>query len=215
MTFQAVIFDLDGTLIASEAHALKIGQQVFSTHGFVLPEALFCQLIGRDFQEGREILRQSLPADLPFDRLDAEWREAARLAYEAEGIPLRPGALKLVQHLHAKGIPLAIATSSRSFAAEKKLRMTGLTPYFKAVITREDVQHPKPAPDAYSLAASRLGHAPQSCLAFEDSDTGAQAARLSGMTVVQVPDLAPTQGLYAHHMAQSLLEGADKLGLWG
>lgn len=214
MTFQAVIFDLDGTLIASEALALQTGQQVFAAHGHSLPEALFRRLIGQDFTAAREVLRQSLPADLPFDLLDQEWREAMQHRVETEGLPLRPGALELIQHLASQALPLAIATSSQRISAERKLRLTGLAPYFQTVITREDVQNPKPAPEAYLMAASRLGYNAPSCLAFEDSDTGTQAARLAGMTVIQVPDLAPTQGLHAHHLAPSLIEGARRVGLW-
>jgi beta-phosphoglucomutase-like phosphatase (HAD superfamily) len=108
---------------------------------------------------------------------------------------------------------LALATSSRGEPAREKLEGADLLRHFRTVVTFDDVAAPKPAPDAYLLAAERLGVDPRRCLAFEDSETGARAAHAAGMTVVQVPDLHPTKGAHAHHVAPSLLEGAALAGL--
>ncbi|MBA4349649.1 MAG: HAD family phosphatase, partial [Rhodobacter sp.] len=76
-----------------------------------------------------------------------------------------------------------------------------------------DVSEPKPAPEPYLLAAARLGVDPTRCLVFEDSDVGAEAAHRAGCTVVQVPDVAPTEGRFARHLAADLLAGARAAGI--
>jgi beta-phosphoglucomutase-like phosphatase (HAD superfamily) len=81
------------------------------------------------------------------------------------------------------------------------------------VITLDDVTAAKPAPDPYLLAANKLGVAPARCLVFEDSEAGAEAAHRAGCRVVQVPDVVPSEGRWAHHLAPSLLEGALAAGL--
>jgi beta-phosphoglucomutase-like phosphatase (HAD superfamily) len=80
-------------------------------------------------------------------------------------------------------------------------------------VTVDDVLAPKPAPDPYLLAASLLGVDPARCVAFEDSETGARSAHAAGMTVVQIPDIVPTDGAYAHLVAPDLISAALKLGL--
>jgi HAD superfamily hydrolase (TIGR01509 family) len=112
-------------------------------------------------------------------------------------------------------LPLAIVTSSRRASAAQKLALAGIAGHFTRVVVLEDVTTPKPAPEAYLLAAARLGVAPDRCLAFEDSEPGAEAAYRAGCTVVQVPDILPSQGRWAHHLAPDLLTGARLAGLIG
>ncbi len=81
------------------------------------------------------------------------------------------------------------------------------------MITLDDVARPKPAPEPYLLAAERLGLPPARCLVFEDSETGAEAAHRAGCVVVQVPDVVPSEGRWAHHLAADLVAGARAAGL--
>ena len=90
-------------------------------------------------------------------------------------------------------MPRAVATSSRSPHAFGHLGRAGLLSLFDAIVTRDDVEHPKPHPEPYLKAASRLGVAPQRCLALEDSHSGVRAAHAAGMQTIMVPDLvSPT-----------------------
>ena len=213
MTFQAVIFDLDGTLVDSEGHALRVGQSVFAEYGLELPEATFRNMIGYDFQHARRALREAFPETVPFDEIDRLWRERSKAEFHRYGIPLRPQVTEVLEAITAKGLPMAIATASRREVARLKIRKSGLGRYFQAVITREDVTIAKPSPEAYFRAAEALDLAPSACLAFEDSDPGTQAARAAGMTVVQIPDLAPASGHHANLIASDLMEGARQIGL--
>jgi HAD superfamily hydrolase (TIGR01509 family) len=82
--------------------------------------------------------------------------------------------------------PLAVASSAGRPFLQATLEQLGIAACFDAVVTVEDVRHPKPAPDPYLLAAERLGVRPETCLVFEDSDQGLSAAKSAGMDAIDV-----------------------------
>ena len=207
MTYRAVIFDLDGTLLDTEAITMAAGIEAFASMGIDVDPAFLHGLVGKDDKTGGAIIRAAFP-DLDPLRFDRAWVAGSRRRMAA-GIPLKPFARELLDLI---ALPRAIATSSGRESAARKLAVSRL-PAFAHVVTFDDVDRPKPAPDPYLLAARLLGVDPASCLAFEDSDTGAASARAAGMTVVQVPDLVPTDGRHAHHLAPDLLSGARAAGL--
>jgi HAD superfamily hydrolase (TIGR01509 family) len=106
---------------------------------------------------------------------------------ECEGVTLRPGAHEWLAFVSGLGIPLGLATSSGPAAVQE--RLGDVLHLFAAVATRADVEHGKPHPDLYLEAAKRLGIAPETALAVEDSPAGTQAALAAGMRVVVIPDL--------------------------
>jgi len=208
LTFDAAVFDLDGTLLDTERCTGEAGLRAFAAFGIDLAPDFLHILIGKDDVTGSAILRDHFPGlDLP--ALRQHWNQEIDLAYEA-GIPLKPGARELLDRLDR---PKALATSSTRGQAHRKLDLTGLAGDFSHVITFDDVAHPKPAPDAFLLAAHLLGCAPSACVVFEDSEAGAEAAFRAGMTVVQVPDILPASGQFAHLVANSLMDGARRIGL--
>ncbi len=206
--FDAVIFDLDGTLIDSEAVTQAAGIEAFASLGVVVDPAFLHGLIGIDDQTGAGIIRARFP-DLDPDAFATAWTREVRTRYQ-DGVPLKPGTEEL---LTAITLPKALATSSTRRQADTKLALTGLGPHFAHVVTFDDVAAPKPHPEPYLLAARLLGVDPARCLAFEDSETGARSAHAAGMTVVQIPDIVPATGDYAHHIAPDLLTAARRLGL--
>jgi HAD superfamily hydrolase (TIGR01509 family) len=110
------------------------------------------------------------------------------------GVTPRPGALDLVERLRGAGVPIAVASNSRREFVERTLSSVGLLGGpFQAVVSAEDVEHPKPAPDIYLEAARRLGAEPSRCAALEDSPTGVAAAAAAGMYVIGVPYFAGAQ----------------------
>lgn len=211
MTFDAVIFDLDGTLVDTESLMFAAGQVAFARHGQTLSPALFASILGTDGPTGNRILTEALPGvDLP--ALNVDWDAEIHLRFNA-GIPAKSGAEDLLRQLHTAGTPIAVATSSGIKAATRKLGSSGLARFFDVVVTAEDVTQRKPAPDPYLLAAQRLGVDPARCLAFEDSAPGTRSALAAGMTVVLVPDMARITGVTPHHEAETLVDGARMAGL--
>jgi HAD superfamily hydrolase (TIGR01509 family) len=212
LRYDAVVFDLDGTLIDTELLCNAAGAEACTALGFPVTLAFFESLAGIDDRTRARLIEEHTGKPVEFGAFLDEWDRLCTLRF-AEGIPVKPGAVELLDRLAAQGMPLALATSSRGGPAREKLEGADLLRHFRTVVTFDDVAAPKPAPDAYLLAAERLGVDPRRCLAFEDSETGARAAHAAGMTVVQVPDLHPTKGAHAHHVAPSLLEGAVLAGL--
>lgn len=206
--YDALFFDLDGTLIDTESIALVTGLAAFAAHGHDVDELFMHSLVGKDEPTAARIIRAALPhADL--DAVNRHWREGFASGVDS-GLTLKPGAAELLAQLRQ---PLAIVTSSGRAGAHRKLAVAGIAEAFAHVVTLDDVTAPKPAPDAYLLAASLFGLSPGRCLVFEDSETGAEAAHRAGCVVVQVPDVVPSQGRWAHHLAPDLLTGARMAGL--
>lgn len=206
--YQAVIFDLDGTLIDSEALAFRTGIEALQELGLAADISFFHRLIGRDEAASNLIIAEAWP-----DMDPLQIRTALQEAFETasrEEMPLKPGALELLDQIR---LPLALCTSSMRESARRKLGVSGLSRYFGHVITREDVRCAKPHPEPYLTTALRLGIAPAHCVVFEDSETGAASARAAGCVVVQVPDVLPSTGEFADHLADSLLSGARGIGL--
>jgi HAD superfamily hydrolase (TIGR01509 family) len=210
MPYAAAIFDLDGTLLDTERLVLEAGLEAFDALGHAVERGFLLSLIGVAEAEGRRRVEARFAGALDLDRLDRVWSEATRRNY-ARGIPLKPGAAELLAAL--EGLPRAVATNSATAAARRKLEATGIAGHFSHVVGSDAVDRPKPAPDVFLEAARRLVAAPGACLAFEDSDTGVAAALAAGMTVVQVPDLHASRRAGAHHLAESLLAGAQAAGL--
>jgi HAD superfamily hydrolase (TIGR01509 family) len=207
--FDAILFDLDGTLVDTESLALTAGLAAFAALGHPVTEDFLHQLVGIDLPTAGGIIGAALPK-LNQQDLHPMWQAGFLAAMDERGLPLKPGVAELIgARLH----PMAIVTSSSRKEAARKLAIAGIADAFTLVITLDDVTAPKPAPDPYLLAAERLGVAPARCLVFEDSETGAQAAFRAGCRVVQVPDVVPSTGRWAHHLASDMLSGARAAGL--
>ena len=206
--YDAILFDLDGTLIDTESLALATGLAAFAAHGHDVGELFMHGLVGKDEPTSARIIRAALPG-VDLDAVNLLWRQGFNDGVDA-GLELKPGAADLLPALAA---PLAIVTSTGRVGAHRKLGIAGIAHAFTHVVTLDDVRAPKPDPEPYLLAASLFGVDPARCLVFEDSETGAEAAHRAGCVVVQVPDVVPSRGRWAHHLAPDLLTGARMAGL--
>ena len=207
--FDAVIFDLDGTLIDTERLAMEATVAAFGSLGFPAELDFLHQLVGKDSPTGDHLIAARYPT---LDMVELDRRVMASMQKQTlvNGMPLKSGVRALLAQI---ALPKAIATSSSRIRAVQKIAQAGLTAEFNQLVTLDDVTRAKPAPDPYLLAAKLMGVDPARCLAFEDSEIGAEAAFAAGMRVVQVPDLVPSKGRFAHHLADDLLTGARAAGL--
>lgn len=207
--YDALLFDLDGTLIDTESLAIASGLAAFADVGFPVEVDFLHCLVGIDGPTSARIIQDRHPG-LALDALNQVWRQGFQSAME-QGLALKPGVTELFAH--ATHLPRVLVTSSGRVEAHRKLGMVGLADAFAHVVTVDDVTRPKPAPEPYLLAAQLLGVSPGRCLVFEDSEAGSEAAHRAGCVVVQVPDVVPSQGRWAHHLAEDLLAGARAAGL--
>jgi len=110
----------------------------------------------------------------------------------ARGLPLQPGAARLLAALEAAGVPSALVTASSRAIMDAVLKVTGLS--FGVTVCGEDVQRGKPDPEPYVRAAALLGVPPPGCVVLEDSPTGIAAARAAGCAVIAVPSVPVSPG---------------------
>jgi HAD superfamily hydrolase (TIGR01509 family) len=178
--FKAVIFDLDGVLIHSEPLHCKAWEMTLQKYDFVFEDNWFDKWFGlRDTEISKLLVTEKLidtEADLVLNQKRAAYRNlrvSATLVY--------PGIKDALLSLNS--IPLALSTSSCEDDAYYVLKQESLLPLFAAVVTGDDVENGKPAPDCYELAAKKLAVPANQCLAVEDSVAGIQSARAAGMTV--------------------------------
>lgn len=211
--FSGVILDLDGLLLDTERLQLEIGPGVLRSLGHELEPSFFMRLVGVPQAENARLISQELKTDIDAAILDAAWNRAL-YARMLEGIPLRPGVHDFLDALDRHRLPRAIATNGITARAEWKLEQTGLLSRIDVVVGLDQVERGKPAPDVYIEAARRLNVDPSACVALDDSDLGIRAALAAGIkTVIQIPDMTPSQDLQAHHQAESLDMARQILGL--
>ena len=199
---QAVIWDLDGTLIDSSAYHWEAWQAVMAVENFTLTYDEYVADFGK---RNDEILRGRLGADLPDEfvaRVSLAKEEVYRGLIRTKGLELLPGARHWLERLKAEGGLQALATSAPRGNIDAVFAALGIGEYFDAVISSEEVRAGKPEPDVFLAAASKLGVAPHECVVIEDAPAGIEAARRAGMKSVGV--LTTHRELKADLVAPSL-----------
>jgi HAD superfamily hydrolase (TIGR01509 family) len=188
LEIDAVVLDCDGLLVETESGWTRAETAIFAEHGFSFGSAEKQLLIGGTLQAGGAAMAEHFgkPGTGPAlaERLaDLVWKELCA------GAPALPGARDLVCRLRDRGIPLAVASNSPRRFVDAALRSAGLDGLFAAVVTVDDVDHAKPAPDLYLRACADLAAQPARSVAFEDSRTGIASALAGGLFVVSVPSV--------------------------
>ncbi|WP_193173137.1 HAD family hydrolase [Nisaea nitritireducens] len=211
--FSAIIFDCDGVLINSESILRDYYRRFLAGLGLHYdPHAYSKRFKGKAWPQFQALLeeeyRETFGRPLPEGSYDGikegTWAEYQRSLSPTDGIDILLGSITR---------PKAVASNSHAASLERKLRHTGLIEHFAPhLISLEDVENGKPAPDMFLLAAERLGAAPETCLIIEDSVTGVTAGAAAGMTVwgyvgesdgdLDLPEMLREAGasdIFAHH----------------
>ena len=204
---QAIVFDMDGTLLDSERIAYDMFVATCERYDVIAEPALYRRCIGTRGEQTRQVLRATFGPALDLDAFWEHWSDLYRIHAIEKVVPVKPGAIALLTLLTTRGIPCAVATSTRREIALRKLNNSALLHFFTFVLGGDEVEESKPHPQIYREAARRLNIAPHLAWAIEDSDAGVRSAHAAGMQVIQVPDLHPPEDAVAalgHRIVSSL-----------
>jgi HAD superfamily hydrolase (TIGR01509 family) len=205
----AVIFDLDGVLVDSEALWDQSRREVVGeTGGRWLPDATDAML-GMSSTEWSAFLHDRLGVPLPPGEISDTVVERV-LAHYRERLPLVPGAVPAVKRMAARAT-LGLASSSNRPVIDAALALAELDQLFTVTVSSEEVARGKPAPDVYLDAARRMGVSPSACAVIEDSANGIRSGLAAGMTVIAIPNphFAPPPELL--ESAAAVLSSIDDL----
>jgi HAD superfamily hydrolase (TIGR01509 family) len=183
---EAVIFDLDGVLIDSEAVWDRARRQVAEENGGRWLEGATRAMMGMSSPEWSAYMHAELGVKLTAEEISASVVSRVATLYERD-LPLIPGARETVLGL-APEFRLGLASSANRPIIELVLERAGLTSSFAATVSSEEVPKGKPAPDVYLEAAHRLGIVAEKCAAVEDSSNGLRSAAAAGTKVIAVPN---------------------------
>lgn len=178
-----LVFDCDGTIADTMPLHYEAWVEALGQFKVEFPEALFYEMAGIPSARIVEILNERHGHDLAV-QATADIKEELYVRLIPRVRPIAP-VVKLIER-YAGRLPMAVATGGTRAICSKTLSALDLLHHFQHVVTADDVQHGKPAPDIFLEAARRIGVPPTQCVAFEDADLGVQAARDAGMKVIDV-----------------------------
>ena len=209
----ALIFDMDGVLVHSNPFHLQKWAALLKKHGIPFNDAdLPGIIVGvRDDTNLRRFFGNHI-TDEEVDRLNDQLEEKFREVFTRSAGP-PPGAQRLLEEGLARGLPMALASSGTQQNVDFVVDALKLRPYLRVIISGNDVTHPKPDPEIYLKAADKLGIEPVSCVAFEDSFVGVEAAKRAGMKCVAIASTFPGEELRARTHADLVVPGFEVLSL--
>ncbi len=203
---RAVVFDLDGLLVDTEILWRQEEAALLADHGVQHTREDTLATVGRAIDHSVAYFARRIgePAsEVP--RLRRQLLERMRAAF-AERLEPMPGAVELVRGIAETELPLAVASNTDRDLVQLALERAGIADAFDVVVSAQDVERAKPAPDVYLRACESLGVTPSQALAFEDSESGVRAARAAGLRVYAVPQLVEMDVSAADRVLASLEE---------
>lgn len=184
---EAVIFDLDGTVVDSMWVWPAVDVEFLGQHGLELPDDLQQELDGKSFYESAVYIKKRFGLEETEEELMDIWNKMAMDRYVNE-VKVKESVKEFLQVLKANGIKTGIASSNSAVLVEATLRSNGVYEYFDSVHTANEVAKGKPSPDIYLLVAEDLQVKPENCLVFEDIVMGILAGKNAGMQTCAVYD---------------------------
>jgi HAD superfamily hydrolase (TIGR01509 family) len=205
----AVVFDLDGVILDTEELWNEVREGLARERGGRWSERAQSDMMGMSSTEWSRYMHDVVGLAQSPEEINREVVQRMLARYELQ-LPLIDGAVDAVRRMAVRW-PLGLASSSNRELIERALAVSGLTPLFRATVSSEEVARGKPAPDVYLEVARRLGIAPTSCAAVEDSANGIRSAHAAGMRVIAVPNPAYPPPEAALELAAVVLRSIDEL----
>jgi HAD superfamily hydrolase (TIGR01509 family) len=190
-SLQAVLLDMDGTLVDTEGTWWDAEVEVFAELGHELRDEWRHIVVGGPMTRSAGFLIEATSADITVEELSA-LLNASFLERLRQGVRLMPGADRLLSELTAHGVPAALVSASHRAVVDRTMEWLGAG-HFALSVAGDEVVRTKPHPEPYLSAAGRLGADPARCAVLEDTVTGVAAAEAAGCRVVAVPSIAPIE----------------------
>jgi HAD superfamily hydrolase (TIGR01509 family) len=184
---RAIIFDLDGVLADSEPWWTQIDAKLLAEYGVTYRGEYHQNVVGVSYGIAVEFFKEAFGLSVPTEEMMKRRGEIAT-EFFADRVDLFPNVKEVLEELRQMKLHLAVATSSVSASARPFLDRHQLTAFFKVIVTGEEVERGKPAPDIYLCAANKLSLAADACLVVEDALPGVAAAKAAKMRVAAIPD---------------------------
>jgi HAD superfamily hydrolase (TIGR01509 family) len=183
----AIIFDLDGVLADSEPWWSEIDAELLAEYGETYRGEYHRNVVGVSYRIAVEFYKKAFGLSVATDEM---MRRRGEIATEffANRVGLFSNVKEVLEELRQMKLHLAVATSSVSASARPFLDRHQLTGFFDVIVTGEEVERGKPAPDIYLCAAKKLGIPADACLVIEDALPGIAAAKAANMRVTAIPD---------------------------
>ncbi len=184
---EAVIFDMDGSLVDSMWIWEQIDIEYLGHFGLAVPSDLREGIEGMSFHETAVYFKNRFPVDVTIEQMKQDWNDMAREKYRTE-VDVKPGIREFLKGCRERGLKLGIATSNSRELTDIIMHSLNLEAYFDHIVTGSEIVKGKPAPDIYLTAAAGLNTDPAKCLVFEDIIQGLMAGKNAGMRVCAVHD---------------------------
>lgn len=193
-----IIFDMDGVLIDSEYTYLESKTKILNDAGYNKDISYQYQFMGTTYNYMWSTMKEELGLPLEVSDYINDMNQRRKEMIERDGVKPIKGVQKFISDLHAAGFKMAVASSSPKADIEFAMESLDLKQYFEYLVSGEEVENSKPAPDVFLYAASLLDVKPENCIAFEDTKNGSLSASSAGMYTIgfENPDY-PKQDLSA------------------
>src|SRR5881227_2067822 len=183
----AIIFDLDGVLADSEPWWNQIDAKLLAEYGVTYRGEHHQKVVGVSYRFAVEFYKKAFGLSVPTEKIMRRRGEIAT-DFFANRVGLFPNVEEVLQELRQMKLRLAVATSSVGASARPFLDRHQLTGFFDVIVTGEEIERGKPAPDIYLRAAEKLGVPAGACLVIEDALSGIAAGKAAKMRVAAIPD---------------------------
>jgi HAD superfamily hydrolase (TIGR01509 family) len=208
--FSAVILDMDGLVLDTEKTYRMAWQRATTELGYDLSVEFFLSLAGLQYQDVEDLIANNCDQNFPVVEFRALSSKHWHDYVDEYGVDVKPGLFDLLHTLEQSRTRFCLATNSLKANADDCLRLAGIADVFSIMVTRDQVQQGKPAPDIFLRAADLMQQPISECLVVEDSEAGITAAIAAGAIPVLIPENEQTMTEFNCYQFNNLTELAMK-----
>jgi len=199
LNIKLVIFDMDGLLFDTERIAYRVFKDTMAKYNYNFTMDIYKNMIGLRPEDDEILLKEIYGEDIPLGKIKKEYSQNFNQVINTEGVPVKAGALQLLDELDRQKIKRCIASSSPRSAIEKYVKINNLQGRFDFFLSGEEVAEGKPHPDIFLKACSLAGVKTEEAIVLEDSFNGFLSAYRANIRCILIPDMAEPNGKMRAH----------------